>query len=279
MTAAVRAGSGEGMSSEMEDVLLLSRDEGLLTLTMNRPESRNALNLAMLEQMLDALRGAERDSEIRAIVLTGSGKAFCSGGDVKAMAAGSERAATFDRRVRDLRMRMEVSRLLHQIPKPTIAAIRGAAAGAGLSLALACDLRIATPDSKFTTAFAKVGLSGDFGGSYFLPKIVGGAKARELYLLSPVLDGEEALRIGLVNRLAPDERFEEEVRTLAKGLADGPTVALGYIKENLNLAEQADLAAVFDAEAIRHTRCGMTDDHKEAAQAFVEKRASAFRGQ
>ena len=128
MTAAVRAGSGEGMSSEMEDVLLLSRDEGLLTLTMNRPESRNALNLAMLEQMLDALRGAERDSEIRAIVLTGSGKAFCSGGDVKAMAAGSERAATFDRRVRDLRMRMEVSRLLHQIPKPTIAAIRGAAA-------------------------------------------------------------------------------------------------------------------------------------------------------
>ncbi len=262
----------------MDDVLLQSLDEGLLTLTMNRPESRNALNLPLLEQMLDAVRRAERDPEIRAIVLTGAGKAFCSGGDVKAMATGSERAASFDRRVRDLRMRMEVSRLLHQIPKPTIAAIRGAAAGAGLSLALACDLRIATPESKFTTAFAKVGLSGDFGGSYFLPKIVGAAKARELYMLSPVLDGEEALRIGLVNRLVPDERFEIEVKTLARGLANGPTVALGYIKDNLNLAEHADLATVFDAEAIRHARCGRTEDHKEAAQAFVEKRAPVFRG-
>jgi len=262
----------------MQDVLLQTREQGLLTLTMNRPESRNALNLAMLEQMLDALRAAERDAEVRAVVLTGAGKAFCSGGDVKAMATGSERATSFDRRVRDLRARMEVSRILHQMPKPTIAAIRGAAAGAGLSLALACDLRIATPGSKFTTAFGKVGLSGDFGGSYFLPKIVGGAKARELYMLSPVLDGEEALRIGLVNRLVPDEAFEKEVGELARSLASGPSIALGYIKENMNLAEHADLSAVFDAEAIRHTSCGRTEDHKEAAQAFVEKRPPVFRG-
>ncbi|MFN4089363.1 MAG: enoyl-CoA hydratase [Alphaproteobacteria bacterium] len=262
----------------MEDVLLQSLDRGLLTLTMNRPESRNALTMPMLEQMLDALRRAEADPAIRAVVLTGTGKAFCSGGDVKAMATGSERAATFEGRVRSLRLRMEVSRLLHQMPKPTIAAIRGATAGAGLSLALACDLRIATPGAKFTTAFGKVGLSGDFGGTYFLPKIVGGAKARELYMLSPVLDGEEALRIGLVTRLVADEAFEAEVTALARGLADGPTVALGYIKENLNLAEHADLATVFDAEAIRHTRCGRTDDHMEAARAFVEKRAPVFKG-
>ena len=263
----------------MEDaVLLQSLEDGLLTLTMNRPERRNALTLVMLEQMLEAVQAAERDPDVRAIVLTGAGQAFCSGGDVKAMATGSERDASFDRRVRNLRARMEVARLLHHIPKPTIAAIRGAAAGAGLSLALACDLRIATPGSKFTTAFGKVGLSGDFGGSYFLPRVVGPAKARELYMLSPVLTGEEAAAIGLVNRVVPDEKFDAEVASVARSLASGPTVALGYIKENMNLAAYADLATVFDAEALRHTSCGRTEDHMEAAQAFVDKRAPVFKG-
>lgn len=262
----------------MEDVLLEHLEDGVLTLVMNRPESRNAINTELAQRLLDAVTRASRSTDVRAILLTGAGKAFCSGGDVKSMAAGTERTASYDERVHQLRARMEVSRLLHQIPKPTIALIRGAAAGAGLSLALACDLRIATPGSKFTTAFAKVGLSGDYGGSYFLPKIVGGAKARELYMLGTVLSGEEALAIGLVNRLASDEAVETEARELARSLASGPGVALGYIKQNLNLAEQGNLADVFDAEAMRHIRCSATEDHKEAAQAFVEKRQPVYKG-
>jgi 2-(1,2-epoxy-1,2-dihydrophenyl)acetyl-CoA isomerase len=262
----------------MEDILLETLDDGVLTLVMNRPESRNAINSELAQRLLDAVSRAAIDPEVHVIVLTGAGKAFCSGGDVKTMAAGTERPATFDQRVRSLRARMEVSRLLHQIPKPTIALVRGAAAGAGLSLALACDFRIATPSSKFTTAFAKVGLSGDFGGSFFLPRIVGNAKARELYMLGLVLSGEEALAIGLVNRIASEDKIDEEAGELAKNLATGPSVALGYIKENLNLAEHGDLGAVFDAEALRHIRCSATDDHKEAAQAFVDKRPPAFKG-
>lgn len=262
----------------MEDVLQESLEDGLLTLVMNRPESRNALNAELTRRLLDAVSRAAADSNVRAVLLTGKGKAFCSGGDVKAMAAGAGRDVPFDQRVRDLRARMEVSRILHQMPKPTIALIRGAAAGAGLSLALACDIRIATPDAKLTSAFAKVGLSGDFGGSYFLPRIVGDAKARELYMLGAILSGEEALAIGLVSRIAPDDKIDGVARELATALASGPAVALGYIKENLNLAEHGDLAAVFDAEALRHIRCGATDDHKEAAQAFVEKRPPLFKG-
>jgi 2-(1,2-epoxy-1,2-dihydrophenyl)acetyl-CoA isomerase len=262
----------------MENVLIESLEDGLLTLVMNRPEVRNALNPELSQRLLDAVARAELNPDVRAILLTGAGNAFCSGGDVKAMAAGGQQA-TYDQRVRQLRARMEVSRLLHQMPKPTIALVRGAAAGAGLSLALACDIRIATPAAKFATAFAKVGLSGDFGGTYFLPRIVGAAKARELYLLGDVLSGEQAMAIGLVSKLFPDEQVEEEARRIARSLASGPTVTLGYIKDNLNLSEHADLASVFDAEAMRHIRCAATEDHKEAARAFVEKRPPVFRGQ
>lgn len=261
----------------MEEVLVESLDDGLLTLVMNRPQVRNALSPELSQRLLAAVQRAESDSEVRAILLTGAGNAFCSGGDVKAMAAGGQ-TASYDQRVRQLRSRMEVSRLLHQMPKPTIALLRGAAAGAGLSLALACDIRIATPGAKLTTAFAKVGLSGDFGGTYFLPKLIGAAKARELYLLGDVLTGEQALAIGLVSRVFPEDRIEEEALRIARSLASGPTVALGYIKENLNLAETGELGSVFDAEAMRHIRCAGTEDHREAAQAFVEKRHPVFKG-
>lgn len=262
----------------MEDVLIETLDEGVLTLVMNRPERRNAITTELAQRLLDAVTRAATNPDVRTILLTGAGTAFCSGGDVKTMAVGTERTETFDQRVRNLRARMDVSRLLHQMPKPTIAMIRGATAGAGLSLALACDLRIATPTAKFTTAFAKVGLSGDYGGAYFLSQIVGNAKARELYLLAPVLTGEEAFVIGLVNRLVAEEHIDQETRALARSLAEGPAVALGYIKDNLNLAEHAEIGVVFDTEAIHHIRCTMTDDHKEAAHAFVEKRLPAFKG-
>src|SRR5690242_903692 len=262
----------------MESVLLQSREDGVLTLTMNRPERLNALNPEMLQGLYDALSAAAADREIGAIVLAGAGRGFCAGGDVKAMAEAGGRRDSYDERVQGLRRRMEVARLLHEMAKPTIAMLRGPVAGAGLSLALACDLRVASDTARLTTAFAKVALSGDFGGSYFLTQLVGPAKARELYFTSPILTGAEAQALGLVTRLVADAELEDATRSLALSLTRGPRVTLGYMKQNLNLAERASLSDVMDAEALRHTRCGQTEDHREAATAFVEKRAPSFKG-
>jgi 2-(1,2-epoxy-1,2-dihydrophenyl)acetyl-CoA isomerase len=164
------------------------------------------------------------------------------------------------------------------MPKPTIAMVRGAAAGAGLSLALACDIRIAGDTARLGTAFSRVGYSGDFGGSFYLTQLVGTAKARELYFTGDVVDAHQALALGLVNRVVPDTMLEEETMALAARLAAGPRVALRYMKRNMNAAESGTLHEVLDLEAWHHTRCGLTEDHREAARAFVEKRAPVFRG-
>jgi 2-(1,2-epoxy-1,2-dihydrophenyl)acetyl-CoA isomerase len=173
---------------------------------------------------------------------------------------------------------MEVSQALHEVPVPTIAAIRGPAAGAGLSLALACDLRVASETARLITAFRNVALSGDFGGSWFLTKLVGPAKARELYFTADRVEAEEALSLGLVNKVVPDDELESAAMELAKRLADGPRVALSYMKKNLNAALTQPLAQVLDMEAVGHSRCSWTEDHKEAAAAFVEKRQPVFQG-
>jgi len=173
---------------------------------------------------------------------------------------------------------MEVVRWLHEMPKPTLAVIPGPAAGAGLSLALACDMRISTLDAKFTTAFSKIGLSGDFGGSYFLNHLVGAARAREMYFTGQVIRGDEALRIGLVNRAVPAAELPAAAAAWAAELAALPTIAVGYMKRNLNAGLQGTLAQVLDAEAIHMIRTFETDDHKGAAAAFVEKRAPQFNG-
>jgi 2-(1,2-epoxy-1,2-dihydrophenyl)acetyl-CoA isomerase len=261
-----------------EQAVLESMERGLLTVTLNRPDRRNALNPALTSGLLDAFARATASSEVRAVLLRGAGGTFCVGGDVKAMASRNAADDTFESRVADLRRRADVSRLIHEMPKPVVAMIDGAAAGAGLSIALACDLRIAGTSAKLTTAFAKVGLSGDFGGTYFLSQLVGNGKARELYLTSPVLTAEEALKLGIVNRVVPDGELEQAARELALSLADGPTVTLGYIKRNINLAERNSISEQLDAECLHHTRCAATEDHKEAAKAFVEKRAASFRG-
>jgi 2-(1,2-epoxy-1,2-dihydrophenyl)acetyl-CoA isomerase len=261
-----------------QQVVLESMERGLLTVTLNRPERRNALNVDLTTGLLDAITRATANPEVRAVLLRGAGGTFCVGGDVKAMATRSSGDDSFEERAAHLRARVDVSRLIHEMPKPVVAMIDGAAAGAGLSLAMACDLRIAGASAKLTTAFAKVGLSGDFGGTYFLTQLVGSGKARELYLTSPVLTADEALRLGMVNRVVPDGELEQAARALALSLADGPTVTLGYIKRNMNMAEHSSIAAMLDAEVIHHTRCASTQDHKEAAAAFVEKRAAVFQG-
>ncbi len=265
----------------MTQDLLESVDNGIATLTMNRPASRNALSRDMLQAMNAALTGYATDPAIRLVVLTGAGQAFCSGGDVKGFAKAAASGVApmgFDQRVSDLRMRMEVSRLLHEMPKPTLAIIPGAAAGAGLSLALACDLRLAVDSAKLTTAFSKVGLSGDFGGSYFLSQLVGTSRARELYFTGRLVLAQEALQLGLVDRLAPAAQLAQAAQQWAQELAELPTVAVGYMKRNLNLGLRASLSDVLDAEAIHMVRTFDTDDHKGAAAAFVDKRTPRFNG-
>ena len=156
--------------------------------------------------------------------------------------------------------------------------MRGAAAGAGLSIALSCDLRLASASARFVTAFARVGYSGDFGGSWFLTQLVGTAKARELYYLSDAVGADEALSLGIANRVLPDEDFDAQVQKLAERIAAGPVIALRYMKRNLNAAESRPLAECLDLEAWGHTRSGLTEDHREAARAFVEKRPPVFKG-
>jgi 2-(1,2-epoxy-1,2-dihydrophenyl)acetyl-CoA isomerase len=270
------------VSLEREQHLVERVEDGVATLTMNRPESMNALSPTMMGGLREAVPRLAHDPEVRVIVLTGAGRAFCAGGDVKGMAARADATGpppSMEERAHGLREGMEVSRWLHEMPKPTIAMIRGAAAGAGLSLALACDLRVASDNARFTTAFAKVGFSGDYGGSYFLPKLVGAAKARELYFTADMLSAQQALALGIVNRVVPDAELEAETMALARRLAQGPAVAYGYMKRNLNATEAgASLDEVFDLEAWNMTRTGQTEDHKEAARAFVEKRQPKFVG-
>ncbi|MFZ5731721.1 MAG: enoyl-CoA hydratase [Pseudomonadota bacterium] len=262
----------------MSDIVLQHLDRGLLTITMNRPDRRNALNPDMTRGLVEAARRAAEDSDVRAVLLKGAGGTFCVGGDVKAMAVATPRP--LEERVTTLRKGMEVSRILHQMQKPVVAQVDGAAAGAGLSIALSCDLRIASESAKITTAFAKVGFSGDYGGTFFLTQMLGSAKARELYLMSPVLTAKEALDLGMVTKVVPDAEIDKAAHEVAMSLAQGPSVTLGYIKRNINNAETLTLSleACFDAEAMHHSRCGETTDHKEASKAFVEKRKPTFVG-
>ena len=261
----------------MDKQLIETLSDGVATLTLNRPDRLNALSTPIMDGLHEALPRLDGDPAIGAIVLTGAGRAFCAGGDVKRMAE-EPVARSSDDDVARLRSRMEISRLLHEIPKPTIAMVNGAAAGAGLAMALACDLRFAGQSARFVTAFAKVGFSGDFGGSYFLSKLVGTGKARELYFTAEPIDAAQALLLGIANRVIPDAELANVTMEFARKLAQGPRVALGLMKQNFNAAENGTLAELLDLEARRQIETGRTEDHKEAARAFVEKRTPVFVG-
>jgi 2-(1,2-epoxy-1,2-dihydrophenyl)acetyl-CoA isomerase len=266
--------------------LLAHVEDRVATITMNRPARRNALSGAMLAALETVLAEVEVARDVGCVVLTGSGGAFCAGGDVKGMADSGDGASekslplSTDESIHRQRLSQRgTSGRLYAMPKPTIASLPGAAAGAGLSLALACDLRIASENAIMTTAFAKVGFSGDYGGSYFMTKLIGAAKARELYLLSDRVDAIEAERLGLINRVVPDDALEKETTALAHRLAHGPAVAYRYVKENLNRAlEGGGLGECLDLEATHHVHAAFTQDHKNAVKAFVEKRKPVFEG-
>lgn len=280
-----------------DDILLQSLDQGVLTLTLNRPERLNALNPALMRVLVEALQDAADDARVGCVLLRGSGRAFCAGGDIAAARDANEgKEKTAEEQATDelrkakrgpntpevmqawLRRSAESARLLNQMPKPTVAALQGAVVGAGLGLAAACDFRIAASDAKFSTGFRKVGYSGDFGGSYFLTQLIGTARTRELYLLDSRLDAAQAERLGLVTRVVEPEQLQTQAQEMALTLASGPPIAQRYIKQNLNLAQAGGLEAVLESEVRNQNRCSQTEDHKEAVKALFEKRTPHFRG-
>jgi len=259
------------------DDLLFTVEDRLATLTLNRPDKLNALSDAMIDAAVACLRRCAIDAQVGAVLLTGAGRGFCAGGDVSAMRGAGERK-TFEQYVDRQHEMHEMSWLLATIPKVTIAAVHGAAAGAGLGIALSCDLCFASDRARFGTAFARVGFGGDFGTTWQLTRRVGPAKAKELFFLAEMIQADEALRLGLVNRMFPHEDFTAEVLTIARRLAHGPLVSHRYMKENVDLALTSDFRTMLDREAITHLRCGQTEDHREGVAAFLEKREPRFRG-
>jgi enoyl-CoA hydratase/carnithine racemase len=258
--------------------LLYDTKDGIATLTLNRPERLNALGDTLRDDLLDAVTRASQDRDIRVIVVTGSGKGFCAGGDVKAMNEAKE-----GRTERPLIEKIAPSRdrtllAMRDAPQPIIAAVNGAAAGAGMNLALGCDLRIASTAAKFSQAFVKRGLHPDWGGTYFLPRAVGMAKAAELIFTGDVIDAGEALRLGLVSEVVSPEALMPRVYDLARRIADGPPLAIRLAKRALYHNADSDLRSALEFETFAQNVCFETEDAGEGIRAFVEKRPPVFRG-
>jgi 2-(1,2-epoxy-1,2-dihydrophenyl)acetyl-CoA isomerase len=262
-----------------ESPLLIETQGRLRILTLNRPHRMNALTPELHHQLREAVLDAAEDAEVGAVLLTGAGRGFCAGGDIK---ASSDRARktreTVEERAETLRQHGQTTIALSQMPKITIALINGAAAGAGLTLALACDLRIAVKTAVLKTAYAQIALAGDLGISYFLTRLVGPSKARELMFFNEKIPADQACQMGLVNRVVDEPGLTGPTLEWVKQIAEGPSLAFGYMKQNLVLAESGSLEAVVEQEAQNSAHCVRTKDVKEAAAAFREKRAPNFKG-
>jgi 2-(1,2-epoxy-1,2-dihydrophenyl)acetyl-CoA isomerase len=261
-----------------EDVILTSVADRVATLVFNRPDKLNALSHDLIVGSIDCLKRWSLDPEIGAIVVTGAGRAFCAGGDVSMMAREGGAPKTLEEQIDGLRQAQELSWLLYNSPKVTIAAVNGHAMGAGLGVCLACDLRIASDQAKFGTAYAKVGFGGDFGTTWLLRHYAGAPKAKELFFLAEIIDAAEAHRVGLVNRVVAHENLSSQAAEIASRIAHGPLTSYRYMKANVNLAATTDFRTMLDREAETHLRCGMTEDHKEGVRAFMEKRLPNFTG-
>jgi 2-(1,2-epoxy-1,2-dihydrophenyl)acetyl-CoA isomerase len=258
--------------------LLLDVKDRVATLTLNRPERLNALGDTLREDLLDAILKCGDDDGVGAIVITGAGRGFCSGGDVKSMSERDQagQPTTAAEALGPLRDRCILA--MRDCPKPIIAAVNGAAAGAGMNLALACDIRIASATARFSQAFVKRGLPPDWGGSWFLPRVVGMAKACELIFTGDTIDAAEALRLGIVNSVAAPEALMDEAHALARRIAAGPPVALRLAKRAIYRNLECDLRAGLEFETFAQGVCKNTEDGKEGVKAFMEKRAPVFRG-
>ena len=249
-------------------------------ITLNRPEARNALSDRLTPALRRMIRQCGDDPAVGALLITGAGQAFCAGGDVKGMGSNANKAEiAFEARVAELRTRQRsLTGALVAVRKPTIAALPGAAAGAGLALALACDIRIAAESAFMATGYVRIGLSGDYGIAWLLTRLAGTARARELMFLSERIDARRGETLGLVNRVVPDAKLRETAFALAKSLAEGPSVALASIKDNLDHALTSDFLDSMDQEAENLVRAARTADHREAVDAFIGKRKPEFSG-
>ncbi|MGM4895821.1 enoyl-CoA hydratase [Tardiphaga sp. 839_C3_N1_4] len=262
--------------------LLCEIRERVAVITLNRPEARNSLSDHLTPALRTMIRTCGENPDVGALLITGAGTAFSSGGDVKGMGAHRKQTVlemSFDERVADLQERQRLlTGALVAVRKPTIAALPGPAAGAGLAIAMACDIRIAAQSAFVSTGYLRVGLSGDYGIAWLLTRLVGTARARELMFTAEKVEASRAEAIGLFNRVVPDDRLQDEAFALARGMAQGPTLALRYMKDNLDEALAFDFATARDHEAERLIRTTMTADHREAVQAFIEKRKPNFSG-
>ncbi|WP_338695009.1 enoyl-CoA hydratase [Bradyrhizobium sp. 26S5] len=264
-----------------DELLCVIRDR-VAIITLNRPDARNSLSDTLTPALRTMIRTCGENPEVGVLLITGAGKAFCAGGNVKGMGAHRDPKKlemSYEDKVADLQERQRLlTGALASVRKPTIAALPGPAVGAGLAIAMACDIRIAAQSAFISTGYLRVALSGDYGMAWLLTRLVGTSRARELMFTSEKVDATRCEQIGLVNRVVPDETLQDEAFALAKSMAEGPTLALRYMKDNLDEALQFDFATARDHEAERMIRLTTTSDHKEAVQAFIEKRKPVFRG-
>lgn len=275
----------------MSDVLV-ERRGGVALITLNRPETLNAMGGELVPSLAAALAEVEADRAVRCVAITGAGRAFCAGGDIRGMQERNDRMAAaaaaegpgaviaeLDRLVAELRERQRaISLRIHTMPKPVVALVNGPAVGAGFSIALAADIRIASDRARFGAAFRNVGLPGDFGGSYFLQRLCGTGIARELYFTAEIIDAARALELRIVNRIVPHDELLDAGLAFCRQLAQGPTAAFARMKENFAFAETATLEQLLDQEALHMRIAGFSADSREAVAAFLEKREPRFAG-
>lgn len=254
------------------EALCLDRADGIVTVTLNRPEKKNAINMSMWDELISVLEEVAKRSEDRVLVLTGAGGEFCSGADLSDESGGGKHQLELMHHFN------RVGMMLHQLPKPAIAKVRGIAAGAGLNIGLGCDLVVASENARFCEIFARRGLSLDLGGSWLLPRLVGMQKAKELAMLAEIIPAEEALRIGLINRVVPDDELDAFVDDWAGRLAAGPPLALRLSKRLLNQSFAVGMDEALDAEAIAQSVNVSSEDVREAFAAFFQKRQPVFKG-
>jgi len=251
------------------ETILYEKNGPRATVTLNRPDSMNGIVAKLSRELYECLNEVAYDPEVRVLLFTGAGRAFCPGADLKAGASDEKQRKEY----------FHVTTLLHEMPKVTIAGINGACAGAGIGWAAACDLRYVTARASFNTAFLGVAISGDMGGPWLMPRIIGSARARELFFMAEKFGAEEAERMGFVNRVFPDETFHEDLEAIVDKLSKKAPLAIGEMKKNFVNAENMSLRDYIDLETERHGRTGQSEDTKEAFKAFVEKREPVFKGQ
>ena len=258
-------------------VILEGKHDGIATLVMNRPDRLNALNSELASALNEALARIAEDQSVNVVVITGAGRAFCAGGDLAAIGKGRQSGDTQGLEP-VLRGGMQMVLKMRTMPQPVIAAVNGPAAGAGMNVALAADIRIAAEEATFGQNFSKVGLYPDYGGTYFLPQLVGPSKAAELFYTGDMIDAKTALALGIVNQVVPAAQLETAVKALAQNIAQGPSLAIRAVKKALFASEAKELAQALDYEVREQIRCFMSEDCSEGIRAFFDKRPPKFQG-